>query len=126
MLSAADVYAQRFEQGRIVCAETADTFTYGMACRMPALEIIRNGAAHIVRGIDAQIRQAIVALHQDTHNLADRACASVQAAAMQDERANALEVRRWYFRRPLGAPRSFIMCDQQRRSTPASVDTVRR
>ena len=84
--SAADAYAQSFEQGRIVCTETAETFADGMACRMPAaeaLEIINQGATRIVRVDDAEIRQAIVALHEDTHNTAEGAGAAALAAAMQ-------------------------------------------
>lgn len=89
--SAADAYAQSFEQGRIVCTETADTFADGMACRMPAaeaLEIINQGATRIVRVDDAEIRQAIVALHEDTHNTAEGAGAAAFAAAMQEQERN--------------------------------------
>ncbi len=89
--SAADAYAQSFEQGRIVCTETANTFADGMACRIPspdALEIIRNGAARIVRVDDAEIRQAIVAFHEDTHNLAEGAGAAALAAALQEREHN--------------------------------------
>ncbi|MCG6540880.1 threonine dehydratase [Pseudomonas sp. KSR10] len=89
--SAADAYAQSFEQGRIVCTETANTFADGMACRMPApeaLEIIRRGATRIVRVDDREIRQAIVALHEDTHNLAEGAGAAALAAAMQEREHN--------------------------------------
>lgn len=89
--SAADAYARSFEQGRLVCTETADTFADGMACRMPvpeALEIIRAGAARIVRVDDAEIRQAIVALHEDTHNLAEGTGAAALAAAMQERERN--------------------------------------
>lgn len=89
--SAADAYAQSYEQGRTVCTETANTFADGMACRIPApeaLEIIREGAARIVRVADAEIRQAIRALHEDTHNLAEGAGAAALAAAMQDRDGN--------------------------------------
>jgi len=89
--SAADAYAQSFGQGRIVCTETANTFADGMACRMPspdALEIIRKGAARIVRVDDAEIRHAIVAFHEDTHNLAEGAGAAALAAAMQEREHN--------------------------------------
>jgi len=89
--SAADAYAQSFEQGRIVTTETADTFADGMACRMPApeaLEIIRQGAARILRVSDAEIRLAIRALHEDTHNLAEGAGAAALAAAMQEKERN--------------------------------------
>lgn len=89
--SAADAYAQSFEQGRIVCTETADTFADGMACRMPAteaFEIIRQGATRIVRVDDAEIRQAIIALHEDSHNTAEGAGAAALAAAMQEREGN--------------------------------------
>lgn len=89
--SAADAFAQSVEQGRIVCTETANTFADGMACRMPtseAFEIIREGAARLVRVDDAEIRRAIIALHEDTHNLAEGAGAASLAAAMQDAERN--------------------------------------
>ena len=89
--SAADAYAQSYEQGRIVCTETANTFADGMACRIPApeaLEIIREGAARIVRVDDTEIRRSIVALHQDTHNLAEGAGAAALAAAMKEQDHN--------------------------------------
>jgi len=89
--SAADAYAQSFEQGRIVCTKTADTFADGMACRMPAaeaLEIIAEGAARIVRVDDGEIRRAIVALHEDTHNTAEGAGAAALAAAIQERALN--------------------------------------
>lgn len=89
--SAADAYAQSFEQGRIVCTETAETFADGMACRMPAaeaLEIINQGATRIVRVDDGEIRQTIVALHEDTHNTAEGAGAAALAAAIQEQERN--------------------------------------
>ncbi len=89
--SAADAYAQSVEQGRIVTTDTANTFADGMACRMPApeaLEIIRQGAARIVRVSDTEIRAAVVALHEDTHNLAEGAGAAALAAAMQEREHN--------------------------------------
>ncbi|MCQ4262751.1 hypothetical protein CXK91_10985 [Stutzerimonas stutzeri] len=88
---AADAYAQSFEQRRIICTETADTFADGLACRMPAtqaLEIINRGATRIVRVDDGEIRQAIVALHEDTHNIAEGAGAAALAAAMQERESN--------------------------------------
>lgn len=89
--SAADAYAQSFEQGRIVCTETAETFADGLACRMPApeaLDIIRTGAARILRVEDAAIREAIRALHEDTHNTAEGAGAAALAGAMQERERN--------------------------------------
>ena len=89
--SAADAYAQSIEQGRLVTTDTAHTFADGMACRMPApeaLEIIRTGAARIVRVDDDSIRKAIVALHEDTHNLSEGAGAAALAAALQERALN--------------------------------------
>ncbi|TBU90910.1 threonine dehydratase [Phytopseudomonas dryadis] len=89
--SAADAYAQSFAAGRIICTDSADTLADGMACRMPqaeALEIIRAGATRIVRVDDEEIRQAIRALHEDTHNLAEGAGAAALAALTQEREVN--------------------------------------
>lgn len=83
----ADAFAQSFEQGRVVTTETADTFADGMACRMPqpqALEIVRQGAARIVRVTDDEIAQAIRIYHEDTHNTAEGAGAAGLAALRQE------------------------------------------
>ena len=83
----ADAFAQSFEQGRVVTTETADTFADGMACRMPqpqALDIVRQGAARIVRVSDDEIAQAIRIYHEDTHNTAEGAGAAGLAALHQE------------------------------------------
>ena len=83
----ADCYAQSFEQGRIITTQTALTLADGMACRVPmqeALEIIRNGAARIIRVSDAQIGAAIRAYHEDTHNLTEGAGAAPLAALLKE------------------------------------------
>ena len=83
----ADCYAQSFEQGRIVTTATANTLADGMACRVPmpeAFEIIKRGAARILRVSDAQIKMAIRAYHEDTHNLAEGAGAAPLAALLQE------------------------------------------
>jgi threonine dehydratase len=83
----ADCYAQSFEQGRIVTTKTAATLADGMACRVPmpdAFEIIRYGAARILRVSDAEIKMAIGAYHEDTHNMAEGAGAAPLAALMQE------------------------------------------
>ncbi|WP_286786524.1 MULTISPECIES: threonine dehydratase [Pseudomonas] len=87
----ADAYAQSFEAGEIRRTERAETFADGMACRDPqaeALEIIRAGAARIVRVDDEEIRTAIRVLHEDTHNLAEGAGAAALAALMQEREIN--------------------------------------
>lgn len=83
----ADCYAQSFEQDRLVTTETAATLADGMACRVPmpeALEIIRGGAARVLRVSDAEVKAAIRAYHEDTHNLAEGAGAAPLAALMQE------------------------------------------
>lgn len=87
----ADAYAQSFEAGEIRRTERAETFADGMACRDPqaeALEIIRAGAARILRVDDEEIRAAIRVLHEDTHNLAEGAGAAALAALLQEREPN--------------------------------------
>jgi len=89
--AAADGYAQSFAAGRVICTDSADTIADGMACRMPqaeALEIIRAGAARIVRVDDEEIRQAMRIYHEDTHNLAEGAGAAALAALIQEREIN--------------------------------------
>lgn len=87
----ADAYARSVEEGRLVGTERAETLADGMACRVPqaeALDMIRGGAARIVRVDDDEIRQAIRVLHEDTHNLAEGAGAAALAALIQERDAN--------------------------------------
>ena len=84
--SAADAYAQSFEQGRIVTTETADTFADGMACRVPhpdAFALVHEHAARIVRVTDDEVAQAMRLYHEATHNTAEGAGAAALAALMQ-------------------------------------------
>lgn len=84
----ADAYAKSFEQGNIVSTESADTIADGMACRTPspeAFDIIRRGAARIARVSEKQIKAAIRALHEDTHNTAEGAGAAALAALLQEQ-----------------------------------------
>lgn len=90
--SAADAYAQSFEQGRIVTTATADTFADGVACRVPhpdAFAMIHAHAARIVRVDDAQIAQAMRIYHEDTHNTAEGAGAIALAALLQERQRQA-------------------------------------
>ncbi|MFK5977618.1 MAG: threonine dehydratase [Rhizobiaceae bacterium] len=83
----ADAYAQSFENNRIVTTKTANTFADGMACKVPqkdAMEIIWKGCERIVRVSEQEIRDAIIALYQDTHNVAEGAGAASFAALMQE------------------------------------------
>ncbi|WDY56718.1 threonine dehydratase [Pseudomonas sp. PSKL.D1] len=87
--SAADAYAQSFEQGRIVttATATADTFADGMACRVPhpdAFALVQQHAARIVRVNDEEIADAMRVYHEATHNTAEGAGAAALAALMQE------------------------------------------
>jgi len=85
--SAADAYAQSFEQGRIVTTATADTFADGMACRLPhpqAFALVREHAARIVRVTDNEVAEAMRVYHEATHNTAEGAGAAALAALMQE------------------------------------------
>jgi threonine dehydratase len=84
----ADAYARSFEQGKVVTTESADTIADGMACRVPApdaLEIIRRGAARIVRVSDEEVKAACRAFHEDTHNTTEGAGAAALAALMHEQ-----------------------------------------
>jgi threonine dehydratase len=83
----AAAYALSFESKRAVSTNSADTIADGMACRVPAeaaLDIIWRGAARIVRVGEAEIRAAMRACFDDTHNVAEGAGAAALAAALKD------------------------------------------
>lgn len=78
----ANAYARSYAAGRVVTTDSARTFADGIATRSPdpeALEIIRRGAAGIVEVSDPEIAEAVRALHEDTHNLAEGAGAAALA-----------------------------------------------
>lgn len=90
--SAADAYAQSFEQGRIVTTATADTFADGMACRVPhpdAFALVREHAARIVRVTDSEVAEAMRIYHETTHNTAEGAGAAALAALLQERERQA-------------------------------------
>ena len=83
----ADAMATSFETGTLIETPTANTFADGMACRVPdpqALEIIRRGAARIVRVSDDEVAAAMRAIYSDTHNVAEGAGAASYAALLQE------------------------------------------
>ena len=83
----APTYALSFAAGRPVATNSAYTMADGLAVRVPdpaALELIRRGAARVVRVSEAEIRRAIRVLFTDTHNVAEGAGAAALAAAMQE------------------------------------------
>ncbi|MGJ4858782.1 threonine dehydratase [Labrys sp. La1] len=85
--SHAAAYALSFEAGKVVSTQTAQTIADGVAVRVPradALEIIRRGADRIVTVSDDEVRLAMRAYHEDTHNLAEGAAATPLAALLQE------------------------------------------
>lgn len=83
----ADAYARSMECGEIRTTETADTIADGIACRKPdavAFEMIRHGAARVIRVSDAEIVDAIRLYHEATHNLAEGAGAAALAGLLHE------------------------------------------
>lgn len=84
----APAYALSFETGHAVQTNAARTFADGVACRVPspqALDIIRKGAARIVRVGEDEIAEAIRVYYRTTHNLAEGAGAAPLAALMKEK-----------------------------------------
>lgn len=83
----APAYALSIEQGRVVETASARTFADGVACRAPdfeAVEIIRNGAARMVRVSEDEVAEAMRDLYRATHNVAEGAGAAAFAAVKQE------------------------------------------
>jgi threonine dehydratase len=83
----APAIALSFDQGRLVNTNAAATFADGMACRVPVAEpvdIIRRGAARVVRVTEDEIAEAIRVYYTDTHNLAEGAGAAPLAALLKE------------------------------------------
>ena len=84
----APAYALSFEKGEVVSTNTADTIADGVACRVPspeAFEIIKNGAARVIRVSDDEIMDAMGIYFTDTHNLAEGAAATPLAGLMKEK-----------------------------------------
>ena len=84
----APAFALSFEAGHPVPTNSARTFADGMACRDPqpeALDIIRQGAARVVRVGEADIAAAIRIYYKATHNLAEGAGAAPLAALLKEK-----------------------------------------
>jgi len=84
----APAYALSFEAGKPVSTNTADTIADGVACRAPsaeAVQIICEGADHIVRIPEDGFMDAMAAYFVDTHNACESAAAGPLAALMQEK-----------------------------------------
>lgn len=85
--AAAPAYARSFELGRPVSHEATTRIADGMACRTPdaeALAMIRNGAERVVEVTDDEIEEAMRAIFDDTHNVAEGAGAAGLAAVLRE------------------------------------------
>jgi threonine dehydratase len=84
--AAAPAVALSFEVGHPVPTNSARTFADGVACREPdpqALDIIRKGAARVVRVDEDEIAEAVRAYWAATHNVAEGAGAAPLAALLE-------------------------------------------
>jgi threonine dehydratase len=88
----ANAYALSFKAGKAVATNSADTIADGMACRTPvdaAVAAINRGAERIVEVTDDEIKAAMRAYFDDTHNVAEGAGAAALAALLQEGAAKA-------------------------------------
>jgi threonine dehydratase len=92
----APAYARSLAAGRIVSHEATTRIADGMACRMPlaeALETIRAGVDRVVEVSDDEIEEAMRAIYDDTHNVAEGSAAAALAGLMKErDRARGREV----------------------------------
>jgi threonine dehydratase len=85
--ASAPAYARSLAHGRLVSHDVTTRIADGMACRTPvqdALDIIRAGVERVVEVSDDQIEDAMRAIYDDTHNVAEGAAASGLAALLSD------------------------------------------
>jgi threonine dehydratase len=77
-----------FRQRQVVEAPANTLIADGLACRRPnaeALEVILQNVARIVEVSETEIRSAMLAYYQDTHNVAEGAGAASLAAALLEK-----------------------------------------
>ena len=80
-------YALSFKQHKVVEASSRTEIADGLACRKPnaqAMNAIWANVARIVEVSDDEIKDAMRAFYQDTHNLAEGAGAAALAGAMKE------------------------------------------
>jgi threonine dehydratase len=85
--ASAPAYARSLALGRAVSHDVTTRIADGMACRTPvadALAIIRHGVDRVVEVSDEAIEDAMRAIYDDTHNVAEGAAASGVAALLQE------------------------------------------
>lgn len=80
-------YARSFQERRAVEAPAQSRIADGLSCRVPnqdALAIILAEVERVVEVSEAEIKQAMLAYYEDTHNLAEGAGAAALAGAMRE------------------------------------------
>jgi len=85
--ASAPAYARSLALGRLVSHEVTTRIADGMACRTPhplALDAIRRGVERVVEVTDEEIEDAMRAIYDDMHNVAEGAAASGLAALLQE------------------------------------------
>ncbi len=86
--SAAPAYAISFLQRKAVAHAVETQLADGLACRTPdpqAVEWMVDGVERMVMVSDDDVAAAMLALYQDTHNLAEGAGAAAFAALLQEQ-----------------------------------------
>jgi threonine dehydratase len=81
-------YSLSFQQRKVVAAPSQTDIADGLACRTPnthAMEAIWDNVARILEVTDDEIKDAMRAIYQDTHNLAEGAGAAALAGALKDK-----------------------------------------
>jgi threonine dehydratase len=86
----APAFALSYDQGRVVSHEVTTRVADGMACRTPvepALSVARNGAERVIKVSDDEVKSAMRAFFEDTHNTAEGAGAAALAALLKEKEA---------------------------------------
>jgi threonine dehydratase len=81
-------YSLSFKQRKVVEAPSLTAIADGLACRTPnpqAMEVIWENVARIIEVTDDEIKQAMRAIYEDTHNLAEGAGAAALAGALKEK-----------------------------------------
>jgi threonine dehydratase len=85
--ASAPAYARSIELGRLVSCDVSTRIADGMACRTPVAEAVAaigRGVARLVEVTDDEIEEAMRALYDDTHNVAEGAGAAALAALLHE------------------------------------------
>ena len=85
--SAAPAYSLSFSARRSVSNAVTTKIADGLACRTPddeAVELVLAGVERIVEVTDDEVAEAMLALYQDTHNVAEGAGAAALAGLMKE------------------------------------------